>query len=181
MTGFDFNLEQQNKIHRIAIQYKREARKCYTAKAYLSGCILMGAAMEALLLSAINCFPEIISTAKSAPTKKREIKHFEKWKLKELLAVANELNWLPCALSKDEEWNTANAKIGDYVDIVRQIRNLIHPVQYAKEFSRKRITKKYLDACFSIVDAASDNLSKVVNMIIEERKRRDTQPAIAPE
>ena len=93
-VDFDFTLDQQKAIQRIALQYKREAEKCYSAKAYLAGCVLIGAAMEGLLLSTINCFPELIFAVKSAPRIKGKIKHYEKWTFAELLRVAKELGWL---------------------------------------------------------------------------------------
>lgn len=182
MIDFDFTLDQQKEIQRIALQYKREAKKCYSAKAYLSGCILIGAAMEGLLLSTINCFPEIILTAKSAPRAKGKIKHFGEWKLFELLSVAKELGWLPTSLSSQESWEIAKAEIGDYIDIIRKTRNLIHPARYAKELGKKRITKKYLEACFEIVDDASDCLHKVLKsylaMLRKEMRMRKKEGII---
>ena len=67
MVDFDFTPNEQKEIQRLAFLYRREARKCYSIKAYLSGCILMGAAMEALLLATINCYPELVLEAKYAP------------------------------------------------------------------------------------------------------------------
>jgi hypothetical protein len=97
----------------------------------------------------------------------------------ELLAVARELNWLPAGLSLEAEWNSAHAEIGDYVEVVRQIRNLIHPVRYANDFSRIRVTKKYLEACFEIVDSATDYLYLPVNeslkIMLEEKEKRKNQ------
>jgi hypothetical protein len=176
MEKFVLSTEQEKEILSLATLYKREAKKCFGAKAYLSGCVLMGAAMEAILLSAANCFPEIIAFAKCAPKKKGKIKQLEGWTFNELLMVARELNWLPSGLSPEDQWSSAHAKIGDYVDIVRQIRNLIHPARYLNDFSRKRVTKKYLEACFEIVDTAADHLylliSSSLQIMLEEKERR---------
>ena len=179
MEDFTLSTDQEKEIMPLAIQYKKEAKKCFSAKAYLSGCVLMGAAMEAILLSTANCFPEIVTSTKHAPKKNGKIKRLDKWKLNELLAVAKELNWLPSELSPEDEWNSANAKIGDYVDVVQKIRNLIHPVRYLDDFGRKRFTKKYLEACFVIVDTANDYLSLLVkdslSILLKEKERRSAQ------
>lgn len=180
MKDFTLSTEQEKEILRLATQYKREAEKCFGAKAYLSGCVLMGAAMEAILLSTANCFPEIVASAKYAPKKKNgKIRRLDRWTLVDLLAVVKELNWLPSGLSPEDEWNSVNAKIGDYVNVVRQIRNLIHPVRYLNDFGRKRFTKKCLEACFEIVDIAVDYLSSLINdslsIMLKEKDRRSIQ------
>lgn len=180
MEDFTLSTDQEKGIMPLAIQFKKEAKKCFSAKAYLSGCVLMGAAMEAILLSTVNCFPaEIFVSTKYVPKVKGKTKRLDKWKLNELLAVAKGLNWLPSGLSPEDEWNNANAKIGDYVDVVQKIRNLIHPIRYLDDFGRKRFTKKYLKACFVIVDAANDYLSSLVknslSILLDEKERRSTQ------
>ncbi|MBA7695314.1 hypothetical protein ES703_103938 [subsurface metagenome] len=179
MEDFALSTEQEKEILRLATQYKREAEKCFGAKAYLSGCVLMGAAMEAILLSTANCFPEIVVSAKCAQKKDGKIKRLGRWTFMDLLAVARELNWLPSGLSPEDEWSSAHAKIGDYVEVVRQIRNLIHPIRYVNDFSRKRVTKKYLEACFEIVDNAIKYLypfiSDSLKIMLGEKERRSAQ------
>ena len=176
MIDFDFSLDEQDRIQNLAFEYRNEAEKCQSAGAYLSGCILMGSALEALLLTTINCFPQLVLKAKSVPKKNGKIKHFAEWGLADLIKVANELTLLPSGLSPNDDWNTANAQIGDYTDIIRQIRNLVHPGRYLKELGWEKIPKEYLEACFNIVDAASEYLSKVIEsshtMLLDEQEKR---------
>jgi hypothetical protein len=176
MVDFVLSTAQEKEILSLARLYKREAKKCFEAKAYLSGCVLMGAATESILLSAANLFPEIIASVKCAPKRKGIVKRLDSWTFNELLMAAKELNWLPSGLSSKDEWSNAHANIGDYVDVVRQIRNLIHPVRYLNDFNRKRVTKKYLEACFEIVDTAADHLylmiSSSLKIMLEEKERR---------
>ena len=135
--------------------------------------------MEAILLSTANYFPKIVASTKYTPKKNGKIKRLDRWTLMDLLAVAKELNWLPSGLSPEDEWNSAIAKIGDYVDVVRNIRNLIHPVRYLNDFSRKRFTKKYLEACFEIVDTSIEYLSSLIKdsllIMLDEKERRSAQ------
>ena len=126
--------------------------------------------MEALLLSSANCFPEIVTLAKSAPKRNGKVRPLREWSFFNLLRVAEELSWLPSVLSEKDDWNDAKAEIGDYVDVVRQIRNLVHPARYAGDFTGKKVTKKYYEACFRIVEAASDHLLEIIKASLKIMK-----------
>ena len=43
-------------------------------------------------------------------------------------------------------------------EVLRQIRNLIHPARYMLDLPRKRITKRYLKMSFEIFEVATDYL-----------------------
>jgi hypothetical protein len=58
----------------------------------------------------------------------------------------------------DKEWSDKKAQIGDYTEVLRQIRNLIHPTQYMLSSPRKRITKRYLEMSFEICEVATEYL-----------------------
>ena len=73
MLNFDFSLDKQKEILRIALLYRMEAKKCYSTKAYLAGCIMMGAALEALLLASLNSYPPLILDVKGVPKKDGKI------------------------------------------------------------------------------------------------------------
>jgi hypothetical protein len=155
---FELTAEEQDEIMRLATHYKRGRE--VLQRRHIAGCVLL-AAMEALLLSTANCFQGVMS-AKYAAKSRGKVKRLDKWGLADLLKVADELDWLPAGLSPSGDWSNAKAKIGDYVDIVRRIRNFIHPIRYAGDFGRRRITKKYYESCFNILDAAADRLFEIV-------------------
>lgn len=129
-------------VIRLSVMYKRQAERCRDNGAYLAGCVMIGAAFEAVLLSFINCYPEEAYASKAAPRKHGKIKPFAEWSLRDLLAVAKERSWLPSGLSPEGDWDTLKAAIGDYGEVLRHIRNLVHPIRYACDFSGKRITNK---------------------------------------
>jgi hypothetical protein len=158
MSKFELTEEQYDEVLRLSRAYYREARKCMDSKAYLAGCIMMGAALEASLLAFANCYSSEALRSSNAPTKRGNIKPLAEWRLQELLAVAKDQGWLQSSLSLDEEWNGKKAQIGDWAEVLRQIRNLIHPVRHMLDFSRKRITKKYLETAFEIFEVATDYL-----------------------
>jgi hypothetical protein len=158
MTDISLLDELEKETHRLATFYRREARRCHDTKAYLAGCVMLGAALEATLLVFANCYAEEV--AFSADTQRKQISSnpLARWTLAELLAVSKLLQWLPSGLSKEENWSRARARIGDYAEVVRQIRNHIHPARYAEDFHRKRATKRYFDYVYEILDVATDYL-----------------------
>ena len=163
MANLELPDDLHNEIMRLSRQYYREAKKCQDAKAYLAGCVMIGAAFEAMLLSFVSCFSDDLSGSSAAPQKKGKIKPLIDWSLAELLDVVKEKNWLPFALTRGDDWIRAEAQIGDYGEIIREIRNLIHPARYSQDWTRKRITKKYLDAVFEIFNVTIEYLRMRIN------------------
>jgi len=168
MTTFELSDDLFDEVLRLARQYQREAGRCRESKAYLAGCVMIGAAFEASLLAFANCYSEEALGSVAAPRRKRIIKPLIDWSLAELLAVAKECNWLPSALSLHDDWDEAKAKIGEYGEVIRQIRNLVHPARYALDWPRKRITKKYLETAFEILEVANEYLFSKLNKSLWE-------------
>lgn len=162
MSDFELTEEQYNEVIRLSGAYYREALRCRDGKAYLAGCVMMGAALEASLLIFANCYPEEALHSPVAPVEAGNTKPLAKWSFAELLAVAKERNWLPSSLSLDEAWNAKSAQIGDYTEVLRQLRNLVHPARYMLDMPRKRITKRYLEMSFEIFQVATDYLLKKI-------------------
>jgi hypothetical protein len=49
-------MEQEQELYRLNRLYWREARKSERAKAYLAGCVMLGSALETMLILMINCY-----------------------------------------------------------------------------------------------------------------------------
>jgi hypothetical protein len=175
LPGFELSEELHNKVLRLVRVYLREAEKCRDSKAFLAGCVMIGAAFEALLLAFANCYPDEASTSQAAPRRQASVKPLLDWSLAALLAVAKERSWLPSGLSRDDEWDGARAQIGDYGEVLRQIRNLVHPVRYAIDFPRGQITERYLETCFEILYVASDHLLNKIEHSIREAIKQDPE------
>jgi len=168
LQGFKLSEELYNEVLLLVGYYRREAEMCRDSKAFLAGCIMIGAAFEAMLLAFVNCYPEEASTSRNAPRRKGSVRPLLDWSLADLLAVAKERMWLPSGLSRGDEWNEARAQIGDYGEVIRDIRNLVHPARYAIDFPRKRITGRYLEASFKILDVAIDYLQNKIEGSLRE-------------
>ena len=132
----------ESELFRLYRYYWREAKRCRSATAYLAGCVMLGSALEALLLLIVNVYPAEAEATGCVPHWRGKPKPLLKWSLQDLLAVAKCAGWLPSALKVGaDEWSEGRAKVGDYAEITRMIRNLAHPARYHVDHSRKRVTE----------------------------------------
>jgi hypothetical protein len=160
-------------VLRLANFYQNEAKRCEKAKAYLAGCVMLGAALEAALTLMVDMYPEDIDLEK-APKKNKDVKPLLKWDLADLLRVAKGAGWLPTGLDPEkDEWNHRLAKVGEYGEVVRQIRNLAHPGRYTQYHHRKRITGKHLQLAFDTFLASRDWILQRVYRSLDEAMNRE--------
>jgi hypothetical protein len=150
---------EQKELGRLQRLYWKEAIRCEEAKAYLAGCVMLGSALETVLILMIDVYSEEAERTGKVPISKGRPKPLLKWDLAELLAVAKAAGWLPSALDLDDDWNWRKAKIGDYAEVVRMMRNLAHPARYLKDHHGRRVTNKYLQRRFDTVLACRDWLA----------------------
>ncbi len=139
--------------------YQGEARKCKDAGACLAGCVLLASAMEAALLAMAQCFPADVRRVVDRHKSKELSRPSSEWGLSQLQLVARSLSWLPSASSARDRLDPDKAEIGDYVEVVRAIRNLIHPSIYLRECPDKTINERHLDLSFQVLEAACSRLS----------------------
>ncbi len=159
----ELNETQFDELLRLSRLYYREAHRCRSAKAYLAGCAMSGAALEALLIAMAHLYPADVETIGELPKSKGKTKHVLDWSLGELVPVAIRAGWMPVGLTPDEDWSRSRAKIGDYVRVVHQMRNFLHAGRYLKKHSPRRVTKKYLERSLEIVDVANTYLEARVH------------------
>jgi hypothetical protein len=167
---FDFQEGDFNEILRLARMYRRQADCCERAKAYVAGCAVAGAALEALLLAVIHMYGAEIDAAGRTPRdKKGRVKSIRKLRLSEMLDIADRMGWLPdISLTSTKR---AKPNIGHYAQSVRQLRNLVHPVCYVQDHSLSRITKRYLKYAIQVLDLANDYLVALVNKSLKKAIR----------
>jgi hypothetical protein len=165
--------EQERELSRLSRVYWQEALRCEKAKAYLAGCITLGSALETLLVLMINCFPDEADHTGKIPVDKGKPKPLLDWQLVELLRVAKAANWLPAALNPNDDWNSRKARIGDYAEVVRMVRNLAHPARYLKDHYGKRVTNKYLQRQFEVVLLCRDWLQARNNKALMEHMKAE--------
>ena len=144
--------DDRREFYRLYRLYWKEARKCEPAQAYLAGCVMLGAALETLLILMVDCYREEVAVAGHAPMKDGGLKPLLNWNLGDLLRVAKALNWLPAGLALNDDWNHRKARIGDYAEVARMVRNLAHPARYRTDHFQRRVTKRHLRMQFEVVE-----------------------------
>ncbi|SRR5579883_3400161 len=172
--------EQTKELWRLNRFYWKEAKRCEEAKAYLAGCVMLGSALENILTLMISLYHDEADRTGKVPHDKGKPKPLLKWKLDELLRVAKAATWLPAGLKQGEAWDSKKARVGDYAEAAREMRNLAHPARYVQDHPRGRVTKRYLQRQFEIVLACRDwlaahNNRELLKAIEEEEEREKAQ------
>ncbi len=164
MAWFDLDDKEFSELLRLSRLYHREAIRCEDSKAYLAGCAMAGASLEALLLAMVHMYGDEVEAAGFvAKTGKNQAKELRRWTLSELLQTAAGMHWLPAAIQTQEKWSGRRAKIGDYAKELMKTRNLIHPGRYLRDHSPSRVTQKYLTGSIEVLDAAHEQLQAKVH------------------
>ena len=172
---------QEAELHRLLRFYQKETERCRDAKAYLAGCVMAGAELETALLIMVNAFPEEAAATNKLPRQKKNIKPLVDWNLGELLRVAKAANWLPSALEYGKDnWDSRKAKIGDYAEVIRDLRNLAHPARYMEDHYRKRVTRKYLDSVRDTINGVSSWLLARIQTRLIARMKEEEQRGECP-
>ncbi len=173
---------EEKELWRLNRYYWKEANRCEEAKAYLAGCVMLGSALENILMLMISLYHDDADSTGKVPHVKGQPKLLIDWTLVELLRVAKAAGWLPAGLKHGEAWNNRKARVGDYAEVARMMRNLAHPARYLQDHLHRRVTKRYLQRQFEIVLACRDWLAAHNNRellkAIEEEERKaasDTQ------
>ena len=149
--------EEEAELHRLLRMYRRESSKCLRSGAHLAACVMSGAALEVMLILAVDVYgDEAVATGKLPKKKGKALKPLLDWNLAELLTVAKAAGWLPSALQLTERWNRRKAKIGDYAEVVRMLRNLVHPAKYIEDNFKKQVTKTYTFVCNNIIELITE-------------------------
>lgn len=165
MEPCELGEDQFEDLIRIARIYPREARRCMDAKAYVAGCVMIGAALEANLIGMCHLYyeeipPELIP---KIPKSNGKTKHLLKWGLVDLIKIAKKCGWLPSRLTEHDDWNSAKAHIGDYAELLRETRNMVHAGKYISDYTKVKISKRRMEKLFEILEVANDWFSYKVN------------------
>jgi hypothetical protein len=172
--------EEEKELWRLNRFYWKEAERCEEAKAFLAGCVMLGSALENILILMISLYEKDADHTGKVPLKNGKPKPILKWDLVELLAVAKAAGWLPAALNPGEDWDSRKARVGDYAEVARMMRNLAHPARYLKDHPRGRMTKRFLQRQFEIVLACRDwlaahNNRELLKAIKEEEEKEQAR------
>jgi hypothetical protein len=133
---YDMTKEQFREVLRLSRVYYREATRCESAKAYLSGCVAAAAALEAQLVAIVHLYGLEVELAGFACKRAGRPKRLLDWSLDDLIRAAADMGWLPRGLKDGDRWNSRRARIGDHALVLKQVRNLVHPARYLRDHYR---------------------------------------------
>jgi hypothetical protein len=134
---------------------------------------MLGSALETLLTLMVNAYSDEAEKTGKVPMKKGHPKPLLDWQFVELLRVAKAAQWLPSNLDLQDAWSKRKARIGDYAEVVRQVRNLAHPARYVEDHRRKRVTATHLEGQFEVVLLCRDWLAARNNTSLIEHMNNE--------
>src|SRR5580704_5684325 len=155
--------------------------RCAAADAYLPACIMLGSALETLLLVFAGRFSEEALSTEAAKKYKLHEKHVLKWNFNELLDVAYNAGWLPAAAATNDPEELKKIDLASFGHVVRRVRNLVHAAKYLKEMKGKDVTPAFLRSCFQDIPRCLRLSSKGPCWSEEEElERSSSMPALTP-
>ncbi len=176
MNDENEELARSERLNEILDLYRSEAKRCRRAKAWLAGCVMAGAALEAGLLAMAECYPEEVLDWAETQADRKLPKEPTKWYLADLLDAAKSLGWLPASLMAHDEFDSDRALVGDYAEVVREIRNLVHAGRYVRDYADMEIAKEHLVLSLEVLEAAFDWLfSRLAESLKEAAKAEGWQ------
>jgi len=116
--------------------FDEEIEKCRRANAYFAGTVMIGAAIEAILLAMTYTLSDeelknIISKVKEKFKKELSCDR-KKWALDDLIKIAITCGWIPYKGAEDPD----EGALGDWLlNYVKEIRNFIHPGKWLNKDS----------------------------------------------
>jgi len=135
-------------IRDIVVRYEEDARRAAEAKAYSAAIISLGASLEGLLL--LRCFRsqhKAIRTAKKLPRSKRPRypEYLTTFTFDNLIQVCLKAGWLPTVSTTYAHYNSAGL-----ANILRELRNYVHPARHAKEKPWSEICERDYNDAYAI-------------------------------
>ena len=166
MGIYDLSSSQFAELTRVMDVYDDEAHRCLEADAYLAGCAMFAAELETVLLLYASLHPEDLDASPASPIRKGKLKTLVEWNLWELLAVARDRGWLPPHLDRESDSDGGLSRATQYMEVVRKVRNFIHPARYIQDLPGGRVQEKELEICNQVIDDLIDYLSGILGPAI---------------
>ena len=166
------------RLNELMLSYRREARRCVRAKAYLAASVMRVSAFEAGLQTMCFLYPEDVKRT-SIYTKKKfrgARNRALEFSLHQLINIADELRWFP---TKRVRWAGKYATLAGYSHEIRKVRNNVHPGVWAKDRNNPlRFTKGVYGVVDEVIDVATSWLQHRINKdLLKSLNRADRKKA----
>jgi hypothetical protein len=158
------------RLNELMLSYRREAKRCIRANAYLAATVMQVSAFEACLQVMCFLYPEDVKK-KTIYAKKRfrgKRNRALEFSLHQLINIADELRWFPL---KGIRWAGKRTTLAGYSHEIRKVRNYVHPAVWAKD---RMNPLKFTKGVYGVVDEVVD----VANSWLLHRIEKDLLKAI---
>jgi hypothetical protein len=171
-------MNASDRLGKLMLSYRREARRCRRAKAYLAATIMQVSAFEAGLQAMCFLYPEEVKK-----TSVYASKHFRgkrnralEFSLHQLINIADEQGWFP---PKRIRWAGKRATLAGYSHEIRKVRNYVHPSVCARDGSNPlKFTKGVYGVADEIIDVANSwLLHRIEKDLLKAMRRRQKRQA----
>jgi hypothetical protein len=138
-------LTDDETIQNVLCARWEEAGKCLEAGAYLAAMVMIGSVMEgALLATAHRHIAEVMQAASAPKDRSGRPRPLSDWKLDSLVQVSRELNWTPAIMAH-------------FMDVIRTLRNLVHPWEQLRRLETPDLAVAHL--CYQTVASLLQQLA----------------------
>lgn len=122
----------------------QEAVLCHAANAHLATVVMLGSLLEGALLGKVLANPAAANRAAASPKEASgAVRPFDRWFLSNFIDVAIECGWI-------------HQTRGDFSDVLREYRNLVHP--FKAKGAGYRIDRGTASICWQVVISTLDDL-----------------------
>jgi hypothetical protein len=132
--------ETRQRLIKLTEETHEEAISCAEAGAYLAACVMIGSAVEGALLTTVATLSEELRKSGQLPDGDPL-----RWSLGVLIKIATQAGVLPTS--------TLGVEVGDAVDVVKWLRNLVHPGAFVRETPADfKVDEETFQVAFDILD-----------------------------
>jgi hypothetical protein len=159
-----------DRLNELMLSYRREARRCIRAKAYLAATVKQVSAFEAGLQSMCLLYPEEVRRTAIYAGKRFRGKNNRalEFSLNQLINIADELGWFPTKLIR---WAGKRTTLAGFSHEIRKVRNYVHPAVWAED---RKNPLKFTKGIYGVVDEVID----IANSWLFHRIEKDLFKAI---
>jgi hypothetical protein len=165
-------------LNELMLSYRREARRCLRANAYLAATAMQVSAFEAGLQAMCFLYPKEVKRTTAYAMKHFRGKRYRalEFSLHQLINIADELGWFP---AKRIRWAGKRATLAGYSHEIRKTRNYVHPGVWARDGANPlKFTKAVYGVADEVIDVANSwLLHRVEKDLLKAMKREEKKKA----
>ena len=171
-------MNNSDRLNELMLSYRREARRCLKAKAFLAATVMQVSAFEAGLQAMCFLYPEEVKKTTIYANKRFRGKRncMLEFSLSQLINIANELGWFP---PKRIRWAGKRTTLAGYSHEIRKVRNYVHPGVWANDRRNPlKFTKGVYGVADEVIDVANSwLLHRVEKDLLKAMKREEKKKA----